>query len=122
MFLVQDQEVLRAQQLRQKPRRPGVEVWLGRDIHRLYGATIVVQHRVLIGKGPQHAVRGFASALGIITEQVVQPAAGMGVDQGQRGLFLLQGLYQRNQQAVLDHIGAVARMEGMAIIHGDCSS
>jgi len=36
MFFVQDQEILRAQKLRQKPRRAGVEVWLGPDIHRLY--------------------------------------------------------------------------------------
>jgi hypothetical protein len=41
----------------------------------------------------------------------------MGVDQGQRTLFVLQGLHKSNQQAVLHDIGAVAGMEGMAIIH-----
>jgi hypothetical protein len=44
----------------------------------------------------------------------------MSVDQGQRTLFLLQGPHKRDQQAVLYDIGAIAGMEGMAIIH--CNS
>jgi hypothetical protein len=41
----------------------------------------------------------------------------MGVDQRQRALFVLQGSHKGDQQAVLYDIGAIARMEGMAIIH-----
>jgi hypothetical protein len=43
----------------------------------------------------------------------------MGVDQGQRARFLLQGPHKGDQKAVLNDIGAVASMEGMAIIHCD---
>jgi hypothetical protein len=58
-----------------------------------------------------------AGALGIVAVKVIQPAAGVGVDQGQRAFFLLQGAHEGNQQAVLHDIGAVASVEGMAIIH-----
>ena len=58
----------------------------------------------------------------LLAFKVVQPAAGMGVDQGQRALFELQGPHKGDQQAVLHDIGAVASMEGMAIIHCDLKS
>jgi hypothetical protein len=35
---------------------------------------------------------------------------------------LLQGAHKGDQQAVLHDIGAIARMEGMAIIHCDSES
>ena len=54
---------------------------------------------------------------GLLAAKVVEPAAGMGVDQGQRALFLLQGPDESDQQAMLHDIGAVAGMEGMAIVH-----
>ena len=44
-------------------------------------------------------------------------AGRMGVDQGQPALFLLQGSHEGDQQAVLNNVGAIASMEGMAIIH-----
>ena len=41
----------------------------------------------------------------------------MGVDQGQGAFFLLQRPDKGDQQAVFHDIGAIASMEGMAIIH-----
>ena len=120
MFFVEDQEILRAQKLRQKSRRSGVKARLGPGIHRLYGGAVVVQQAVRIGKGPQHALCSLTSAPRVLAAKVVQPATGMGVDQGQRALFLLQGPHEGDQQAVLYDIGAVASMEGMAIIHFRC--
>ncbi|MCY1171930.1 hypothetical protein D9M73_120550 [compost metagenome] len=122
MFFVQDQKILRAQELRQNARRAGVEMRLGPDIHRLHGGAIIVQHGVRVGKGAQHALQGFAGAPGIRAAKIIQTAAGMGVDQRQRARFLLQGPHQRDQQAVLHDVGAVAGMEGMAIIHGESKS
>ena len=95
---------------------------LGPHIHRLYGGAIVVQQRIRVREGPQHALRGFAGALGLIAVEVVEPATGMGVDQGQRTLFELQGSDESDQKAMLHDIGAVASMEGMAIIHWNPNS
>ncbi|GAA0746269.1 hypothetical protein GCM10009075_31640 [Sphingomonas trueperi] len=64
-----------------------------------------------------HALGGLAGALGLFAAEVVEPAAGMGVDQGQRTLLLLQRPDKGDQQAVLHDIGTVAGMEGVAIIH-----
>jgi hypothetical protein len=46
----------------------------------------------------------------------------MGVDQSQRARLVLQGPHQGDQKAVLYDIGAIASMEGMAIIHCDAKS
>ena len=83
-------------------------------------APIVVQEGVAVGKGPQHAVRGFPGPLGLPAAKIVEPASGVGVDQGQRARLLLQGANQANQQAMLHDIGAVAVMERITIIH--CNS
>ena len=40
----------------------------------------------------------------------------MGVDQRQRARFLLQRLHERDQQAVLYDIGAIASVKAMAVI------
>ena len=96
----------------QNARRARVEMCLGPDIYRLYDGAVVVQQGARVGKSPLHALRGLAGALGILPIKVVKPAAGMGVDQGQRALFLLQGPHEGDQQAVLDDIGAIAGMEG----------
>ncbi len=119
MFFVEDQHVLRAQQLRQHLRRSGIELRLRSGVHRLHGGAIGVQQRIGIGKGPHDALRRFAGALRLLAAEIIDPASRMGIDQGQRALFLLQGPDQRDQQAVLHDVGAVAGMEGMAIIHGD---
>lgn len=92
-------------------------MWLCPDIHRLYGGAIAVQQGIGVGKGPQHAVRGFAGALGLLAAKIVKPAAGMGVNQGQCARLLLQGPDKGDEQAVLHDISAVTGMEGVAIIH-----
>ncbi|GLK42880.1 hypothetical protein GCM10017612_07970 [Novosphingobium resinovorum] len=62
-------------------------------------------------------MRGLAGALSFVTAKIVQPATGMGIDQSQRARLLLQGPHQGDEEAVFDDIGAIAGMEGMAIIH-----
>ncbi|GGD65505.1 hypothetical protein GCM10010990_13750 [Croceicoccus mobilis] len=70
-----------------------------------------------VGKGPDHALRGLAGALGLICVKIVEAAAGMGVDQGQCARLLLQGPDKSDQQAMLHDVGAVSSVEGVAIIH-----
>ena len=121
VLLVQDQGILRAQQLGEQAGRAGVEPRRSHRmipvIHRCNGGMIVSQQGVRIGKGAQHALRCLAGALGIGAAKVIKSAAGVRVDQGQRRLLLLQGAHQGDQQAVLHDIGAIAGMEGVAIIH-----
>ena len=62
-------------------------------------------------------VLGESASSGLLALKVVQPAAGVGVNQGQRALFALQGADEGDQQAMLHDIGAVAGMEGMTVIH-----
>ena len=48
----------------------------------------------------------------------IAAAAGVRVHETERRLLGLQRLDQADQDRVLEHVGEVAGMEGMAIIHG----
>ena len=50
--------------------------------------------------------------------QVVEPGAGMGVDDAEGGVLRLQPLDQERQDGVLDHVGEAAGVEGVAVVHG----
>ena len=68
----------------------------------------------------QHAFAGFATGLRVAAVQTVQAGAGMGVGQ-QQGRVLGGGevAQDRNQRHVLEHIGVVACMEGVAVAEHD---
>src|SRR5450830_693777 len=62
---------------------------------------------------------GFTAGAGVITVQSVKTRAPVGVDHGQGRVFLGHVLERGHQNGVLEHIGVVARMEGVAVTeHG----
>jgi hypothetical protein len=57
--------------------------------------------------------------VGIVAVQTVQPGTGMGVEHGDRAVFLGQVLQRGHQHQVLEHVGVVAGVKGVAITeHG----
>src|SRR6516164_3490147 len=52
--------------------------------------------------------------------EIIEAAARMRVDDDERRVLLLQVLEDRDKRHMLDDIGEIAGMEGMAIVHGVC--
>ena len=67
---------------------------------------------------PVDAVAPFAAAPRLLSGEVVTAGAGMGVDDAERRRFLAQMHEDAHQHRVLDHIGEIAGVKGVAIIHG----
>ena len=59
----------------------------------------------------------FAGALRLLPVEIVESAAGMGVDHRERRGFARQMIQDGHQRDVLDHIGEIAGMKGVAVIH-----
>ena len=80
---------------------------------------IVLQHRgqlgLLGGGQAQHAFFGLAALAGVVAVQAVQAGSAVGVEHRQRSLFLREVLHGGNQNSVLEHIGVIACMEGVAV-------
>jgi hypothetical protein len=53
--------------------------------------------------------------LGIVAIQAVQARARMGVQHGQRRVFLIEVVLNGDQAGVFEHIGMIACMKGMAV-------
>jgi hypothetical protein len=62
-----------------------------------------------------HAVCRFAAGVGVVAIEPVQPGAGMGVQHGQGRVFFDKVLQGGDQDRVLEHVGMIACMEGVAI-------
>jgi hypothetical protein len=63
----------------------------------------------------EDAVCGFAASFRIGTVKPIKASPGMGVNNGDATLFLLQVLQSGNQGKVLDDIGMVAGVEGVSV-------
>jgi hypothetical protein len=63
----------------------------------------------------EDTVLRFTTSFGIVAVKPVQASTGMGIDDGDATLFLLQMLQGGNQGEVLDDIGMVACMEGVSV-------
>ena len=84
-----------------------------------HGGEVALDRRVAraFREQPGDAVLGFAGLLCGFAIELVQAASAMGV-QGEAGRGLRgQGIAQRQQDDVLEHVRVVAGVEGVAIIH-----
>ncbi len=111
--------VLRAQRMRQQPRRTGVGMRAVLLPARLDRGQVALDRRVPRGLGeqPADAVAGLAGLLRGFAIQPVQAAAGMGVECETGGRLGGERIAQRQQHDMLEHVGVVAGMEGVAIVH-----
>ena len=64
-----------------------------------------------------HALLGLARALGLLAAQVVEAPPGVGVEHLQRPRIGLHALQKLQQGGVLDDIGEIAGVKGVAIVH-----
>ena len=96
-------------------------------VHPGFAALVEGPHHVYIrcqsrsegrhfgGDQAQDAVRGFCAGAGVVAIQPVEARAGVGIQNGQRRVFLREILQGGNQNRVLEHIGMVACVECVAI-------
>jgi len=68
---------------------------------------------------PQHAFGRLAAGAGVVAVEPIEAGTGMGVDHRQRCLLFEQVVEDGDQHRVLEHVGVIAGMEGMAVTeHG----
>src|SRR5205085_1103228 len=60
----------------------------------------------------------FAAALRLLAGEVIAAAAGMAVDDAKGGRLLLQIKQDAHEHDVLDDVGEIAGVEGVAVVHG----
>ena len=66
---------------------------------------------------PFDSLRRFAGSLRFVAGEVVETAAGMRVNDRERRFFFLQIFEDLDQREVLDHIGEIPGVKGVAIVH-----
>ncbi len=123
--LAGDQPVPRAQEGPRDRRRAGIGRELVARVERADHIEIRRQQRrhgpgERRGHQPRNAVAPFAAALRFRTGEVVEPGAGMGVDDAEGRRFLAQIMQDAREHRVLVHIGEAAGMKGVAVVQGDC--
>ena len=121
MQFVQPQPVSIAQQLLCYPRRARIVAQLAAAVHVTHQLHIFSQRCRQIGAWPQACNPGFVFGIlgGVTLIEFVQPGTGMGIDVVERRVFLLQVFDQLHQHKVLEHVGMIAGMEGVAVAqHG----
>lgn len=108
-----------AQQALDDEGRAGVDPRGRPLVEGAYHVQIGLQGRLERGNArsdqPGDAVGRFGAGVGIVAVQPVQACAGMGVQHGQGRIFLDKVLQGSNQHRVLEHVGVVACMEGVAV-------
>ncbi len=115
--LHQRQLVLLTGEATRQLRRAGVVVQLTIAVHLLDDAEIG-RHGGPLGPlvpQPANAVGIFRLLLGPVAAQVVETAAGMGVQHDEGFLLLLEGLDDQGLNGVFQHVGVVAGVKGVAI-------
>src|SRR6266404_2489737 len=71
---------------------------------------------------PGDAGEPFAAAERFIAGEIVDPRAGMGVDDAKRSLLVLQIGENAHQHDVLDDVGKAAGVEGVTVVHAASST
>ncbi|HRE45590.1 MAG TPA: hypothetical protein PKY87_16680, partial [Terricaulis sp.] len=56
-------------------------------------------------------------ALGLAGVQIINPAPGVGDQNSERRRLALKRIQAQHERQVLEHVGVVAHMEGVSIIH-----
>ena len=117
----QAQAILRAQGLQGEPGGAGIKTQVAVRIAGAHLIDIVGQRGGQILAGPQlaDAALVFLQLGRIARVQCIQTRARMGVDDPERFVFLPQVTAQLDEQKVLQHIGVIAGMKGVAVAqHG----
>src|SRR3989344_740227 len=88
-------------------------------IARAYGGEIIRQfgQRVHVPQAP-NAVTVLAGFLRRLAVQIISARAGMRVEIAEWRIFTVQGLEQQGKHDVLEDVGKIAGVEGMAVIQG----
>jgi hypothetical protein len=109
------------QQLLGQKGRARVDLEAAFGVEPSHCVHIVLQHRGQAFDALQadNAMARFAAGFGVIAIQTVQARPRMGVDDGQRRVLASKVFEHGNQHGVLEHIGVIACMKGVAITeHG----
>ena len=111
--------LLHAQQGLDDEGRARIVAQLRALVEGAHRGQVGLQHRGqlgLLGLGQaQDAVGGLAALVGVVAIQAVQAGAGVRVQHREGGLLLEEVLQGGYQHGVLEHIGVVACMEGVAV-------
>ncbi len=120
MLLVEQHTLALAGQAASQFRRAGVIAQLAIRVHVVQHLQIVGRQRRQIRGVPQAAdtFQPFSGACGLITFQVVEAEPGVGVEIGERLLLARHEGDQASQGEVFEHVGVVAGMVGVTVIHG----
>jgi len=105
--------------------RTGVNAQRARGVEVGHQVKVVVDGRGRFGRLPfggahgghelDDAVLRLAALLGVVAVQPVQTGPGVGVDQVDAGLFEHEVAQRGHQRDVLEHIGVIAGMKGVAV-------
>ncbi|MOA09925.1 hypothetical protein D3C78_1297880 [compost metagenome] len=122
MFLVEQYPVLRASQASCQLWRTRVVAQLAIRVHFMQHLHVVRRQQRQIRLAPQacDTFQVFTGTAGLVALQVIQTNAGVGVEIGKRLLLARHQGDEAGQGQVFEHIGVIAGMEGVTIIHG-CS-
>ncbi len=117
MQFEQAQAVVLARDLVGHVGRARVVAHLAARIHGLDQVHVLLQRRRQIAALPQRADAGFVFGVlgGVAGIELVDAGARVGVDVTVGGVFLIQVLQQLHGDEVLQHIGVIARVEGVAV-------
>jgi len=129
MDLEQLELVLRAQQRLADPGRSGVDAQVLALVEAAHLLQVVLHqlgHRLAAGLGgldggqqAEDAGIGLGRLARVVLVQAIDARASVGVDHGEAGVFLTHVLQDGDQRHVLEHVGVVARVEGVAVTeHG----
>src|SRR5690606_22441975 len=119
MFFVELQAILLAAEQARQLRRAWVVAQLAIGVHRPHHLQIGF-YRIRQLRGLPQAtdtLQVFAGAAGLVALQIVEAESGVAVEVGEGRLLLRQQGEQAGQHQVLEHIGVIAGMEGVAVVH-----
>src|SRR5690606_6301158 len=111
---------LRPSQLALQLRRAGVVAQRTVRVERAQHAKVVGGELRQVRRPPQpaDAVQPFAGTTGLVALQVVEADPGMAVEAGEGRFLARQQGDDAADDQMLEHIGVVAGMEGVAVVHG----
>jgi hypothetical protein len=111
--------VVGAQRMRQQPWRTGVGVFAVRGAAGADRVEVASDAGITGGHRQQfrHTAFGLAGALCGVAIQRIQATAGMGVEREAGCRLAGQRVAHGQQHHMLEHVGMVAGMEGVAVIH-----
>ncbi|MNP00370.1 hypothetical protein D3C76_921590 [compost metagenome] len=119
MQFVEQQAILRTGQAPRQLRRAWVVAQLAVRVERPHRLQIISHQLRQIVAIPQtaDALLPFAGAAGFVAQQVVETDTGMAVEVGERCVLARHQGEQAGEDGVFQHVGMVAGMVGVAIVH-----